>query len=62
MCMGFLQKELRELADGFDRMERMGAERDVPEGACYVKLSDTLAQQIALTLRRAADRLPTTDH
>jgi hypothetical protein len=40
------------LADDLDACPREGAATDAPEGARYIKLSDTLARQIAAALRR----------
>jgi len=44
--------EARQIADALDAAERMGRERDVPEGACYVQISDTLAREWSASLRR----------
>jgi hypothetical protein len=42
---------LRDLADALDRAERKGTGRDVPEGARWIGMSDTLARDIAVRLR-----------
>jgi len=47
---------LLQMADALDDAERMGAERDVPEGACYIHLSDTLARLMSEALRAIAER------
>jgi hypothetical protein len=40
-----------QMAAELEAAPRMGAERDEPEGARYVMVSDTLLRQIAETLR-----------
>lgn len=42
---------LLEVAKQMDKAERYGAHKDSPEGSRYIILSDTLARQIALSLR-----------
>jgi hypothetical protein len=51
------QVYLRELARQFDQAERVGALEDVPEGARTVRITDTLAREIAERLRRIAESL-----
>ena len=46
---------LLELANELDKAKRMGTEKDIPEGGRYIKISDTLAQQIAKDLREYDD-------
>ena len=41
----------RDCADILDRSVRLGADRDEPEGARYIQISDTLARQMADALR-----------
>ena len=43
---------LADIADGLENSRRMGNERDEPEGACYIQISDTLAKLMAQSLRR----------
>ncbi|MGH0031728.1 MAG: hypothetical protein ACQGVC_18215 [Myxococcota bacterium] len=40
-----------KLAAALDAADRQGADRDEPEGARFIQISDTLARQIAETLR-----------
>ena len=47
---------IEEVADGLESATRMGAERDVPEGACYIQISDTLARQMVKALRQGGRR------
>lgn len=49
--MSQMQKELREYADLFDKAERFGSDQDAPEGARYIRVSDTLARQMSKDLR-----------
>lgn len=42
---------IQEIADSLEGAQRMGAEKDEPEGARYIRISDTLAVQIAQYLR-----------
>jgi len=42
------------LADALDKVDRHGGEKDSPEGVRYITISDTLARQIADTLRAKA--------
>lgn len=51
------QEYLRELAQQLDEAQRVGAFEDIPEGARTIKLTDTLAREIAERLRRIADHL-----
>ena len=48
------RQHLLEIADALDNAERMGAERDVPEGACYIQISHTLAMLMSGLLRQIA--------
>ena len=50
---GFKQPD--EWADLLDTSERRGLERDEPEGARYIQISDTLARQMAADLREARE-------
>ena len=43
-----------QIADALDNAHRQGAERDYPEGSCYITISDTLARQWAQALRGAS--------
>lgn len=49
-----VQAVLNEWIDFLENAPRMGAERDVPEGACYIQMSDTMAKKMAEKLRRLA--------
>jgi hypothetical protein len=40
-----------KVADGLDNAERVGAEKDEPEGSRWIQMSDTLAKIIARGLR-----------
>lgn len=42
------------LADQLDAIERFGEAEDKPEGARYIKMSDTLARQLSAGLRGKA--------
>lgn len=42
------------LAEALDQAPRLGAVQDSPEGARWIILSNTLAQEVALRLRQAA--------
>lgn len=42
------------MADSLDKAERLGADKDEPEGARYIKISDTLAREISVNIRFAA--------
>jgi len=42
---------LHEIADMLDKAERIGADKDEPEGMRYIQLSDTLAKKISAKLR-----------
>ena len=44
-------QKFTDLADDLDACPREGAAIDVPEGSRYIKMSDTLAKQIAAVLR-----------
>ncbi len=44
------------LADELDKAERLGMSADMPEGMRYIQISDTLARDIATTLRKKATR------
>lgn len=46
---------LREFVKALIAAERTGAERDEPEGARYIMISDTLARRIAQDMETAAD-------
>jgi hypothetical protein len=41
---------IKEIADLLNRAERVGAERDEPEGMRYIMISDTCARMLAYTL------------
>lgn len=43
-----------ELIELFEAAPRLGAETDMPEGARYIQISDTLAKRIAASLRKLA--------
>lgn len=45
---------LLELAQTFDDAARVGLGRDAPEGARYIRISDTMAKMIAERLREIA--------
>jgi len=47
------------LADDFDECKRQSAERDEPEGACFISLSDTLAKELSEKLRTVVNKLET---
>ncbi len=47
-------KVLDEIADSLDKADREGADKDTPEGARYIIMSDTLARQIAETMRQVS--------
>lgn len=48
----FVEEEIiNELIDLFENAPRMGNERDEPEGACYIQISDTLAKILAVKLK-----------
>lgn len=49
------KKYLLELANELDIMERMGDERDIPEGRRYIQISDTLAMLISKKFREIAN-------
>ena len=42
---------LFELAEQLEKAPRMGNQRDIPEGSCYIKMSDTLVKKIIQRLR-----------
>jgi hypothetical protein len=44
--------DIQKLAVGFQCAERLGEDRDEPEGARYILLSDTCANDIAVLLYR----------
>lgn len=44
-----------DIAEALDDSARMGKERDVPEGACYIQISDTLAKQMSKALREVSE-------
>ena len=46
----------REIAEALETAERMGAERDEPEGVRYIVISDTLARRWADVLRETPGR------
>jgi hypothetical protein len=46
-----LLEAVAEVADALERAPRHGADRDEPEGARVVTLSDTLARQLAARCR-----------
>jgi hypothetical protein len=43
---------LLALANDFDSMDRIGAEKDEPEGSRYVQISDTLMRMMSAALRQ----------
>jgi len=43
---------LTQIAEGLERWDRIGSDIDEPEGARYIRLSDTLAKLMAQSLRR----------
>jgi hypothetical protein len=43
---------LRDIADGLDKAERQGANKDDPEGSRFIILSDTLAKIMSEAIRR----------
>ncbi len=47
--------ELRQLLQRLEQAERLGAAQDVPEGARYIKVSETLVQVILTWLRRTQE-------
>ena len=44
--------DIQKLAVGFQCAERLGGDRDEPEGARYIQLSDTCANDISVLLYR----------
>ena len=47
-----MNKILLKIADELDEADRLGEGRDVPEGMRYIIMSDTLAKELASTLRK----------
>lgn len=47
-------KDLLEIAKELDDSVRLGADKDVPEGVRYIKISDTLARELAIKIRSIA--------
>ena len=45
---------IKEIANLLNRAERVGAERDEPEGMRYIMISDTCARMLADTLNGMA--------
>ncbi len=55
---GLPSKEyLQELAQHLDEADRVGAREDVPEGARFICITDTLAREIAMRLRKIAEKV-----
>ncbi len=54
-----LSVELLAMAENLKRAIRLGADRDVPEGARIIQLTDTLAKVWEKQLRRIAEDLLT---
>jgi hypothetical protein len=40
-----------DVIEVLEKADRMGTERDTPEGSCYIKISDTLANEMAGALK-----------
>lgn len=51
------KKRLLEIAETFERAERMGLPEDMPEGSRYIGVTDTLAKQLTVELRAIAERM-----
>lgn len=43
---------ISELIDLLENAPRIGNERDEPEGACCIQISDTLAKELAMKLKK----------
>lgn len=52
---------LQQTADVLDSTERFGEDVDEPEGARWIKISDTCAKKLAVTLRVAASGVVSLD-
>lgn len=50
-------RELEDIASVLEEADRLGADKDDPEGARFVQISDTLAQDIVRRLRSIPDDL-----
>ena len=50
-----LRSLLVEFVNALDNARRFGAERDEPEGARYVQISDTLAKRLSRVIRGAIE-------
>lgn len=51
------KKRLLEIAETFERAERMGQPEDMPEGNRYIGITDTLAKQLTEELQAIAGRM-----
>ena len=48
-------ESIRDIADAIRKTQRIGEEKDEPEGVRYIQLSDTIARRICLVLDRQCD-------
>lgn len=44
--------DILDIIEGLSLADRIGADEDIPEGARYIQLSDTLACKMVLVLKR----------
>ena len=51
------RQRLLEIAETFERAERMGQPEDMPEGSRYIGITDTLAKELTTELRAIAERM-----
>lgn len=58
MAMANSKARMFEIADSLDKADRLGASEDIPEGARYIMMSDTLARGIAADILLAAMEYP----
>jgi len=47
-----MNRILLKIADELDEADRLGESRDAPEGMRYIIMSDTLAKELASTIRK----------
>lgn len=52
-----LLEELQEIISCLESAGRIGAPFDIPEGARFIKVSDTLAEKITFRLKKVSEYL-----